>query len=55
MRARCFSYRKGGKRKGAVVGRGGGVEATHGLCAAHLSLVRRKDKATHVGLGRAMF
>ena len=25
------------------------------LCAAHLSLVRRKDKATHVGLGRVMF
>jgi hypothetical protein len=26
-----------------------------GLSAAHLSLVRRKDKATHVGLERAIF
>ena len=28
---------------------------TQGLCSAHLSLVKRNDKATHVGLKRAMF
>jgi hypothetical protein len=38
-----------------VKGERGGVEATPGLCAAHLSLVKRKDNATRVCLERAMF
>jgi hypothetical protein len=33
---------------------GGEVEATQGLHAAHLSLVKGKDKATHVCLERVM-
>jgi hypothetical protein len=66
MRARCFSYCTGGKRRGT--GRAAcslvalyeyslvrGVEATQGLCAACLSLVKKKDKTTHVGLERAVF
>jgi hypothetical protein len=32
-----------------------GVDATQELYAAHLSLVTRKDKATHVRLEREMF
>ena len=32
-----------------------GVEATQGLYAARLSLVKRKDKATHVCLERPIF
>jgi hypothetical protein len=32
-----------------------GSRVAQGLCAAHLSLVKRKDEATHVCLERAMF
>jgi hypothetical protein len=59
MRARCFSYSiVKGEREGdcgraayslvaldSLVRR---IEATQGLYAAHLSLVKGKDKATHV-------
>jgi hypothetical protein len=32
-----------------------GGETTQGLCAAYLSLVKKKDKATRVCLEREMF
>ena len=70
MRVRCFSCCKGEKRRGLWYGRVvcslalalvaldslvRGSRGHSGACAAHFSLVKRKDKTTHVCLERAVF